>query len=530
MSSDTPEVEYLGPEQPERTKSKRSRRGLAAVAALGVVAVAGAGAYGLTQFMSGGDAPATAVPGNALAYLSLDLDPSGGQKIEVLKTLRKFPAIKEELGVSSQDDLRRWMFEALTQDAPCTDLDFEQDIEPWLGNKVAMSLVPGDDEPVPFGVVEIIDEGEAAAGLAAISECAGEEAPGSAFADGYMVIAETDAIADDIVADAAKAPLSDDDDFTTWVDEAGGAGIVTGYVSAEAPAAMVEAMSAGMPAELGSLSSSSDATLDPMAPFDPKELEAAFEDFKGAAMVVRFDDASLELEMAAGGAQQVGDAVGGDSGLSELPETTAVGLGVGIREDAVEQMLSQLGESLGQEELDNMLAEAEAETGLTLPEDAQTLLGEGVSFAVDSSIDFGGMFDGTGGMALPVGLRITGDPDEIGPILDKVLAAAGAGGQVSVESGDGVIAVGLDAEHVASLAEDGALGDQDAFTKALPEFEGETGGLYVDFDADDWLIDLFADDPEAEEAQENLAPLDSLGLSGNVDGDVVHGVVRLSTD
>ena len=111
-----------------------------------------------------------------------------------------------------------------------------------------------------------------------------------------------------------------------------------------------------------------------------------------------------------------------------------------------------------------MLAEAEAETGLTLPEDLQTLLGDGLSVAVDSSVDLGAMASGSGDVDpadLPVGVRIVGDPDEITGVLDKVEAALGPVlGPIVVEEGDGVVAFGLDADYVATLAEDGSLGER----------------------------------------------------------------------
>lgn len=530
MSNETPEVEYLGPEGSGKAPGKGRKRALAAVAAVGVLAVAG-GAYGVSQFMSGGDGPATAVPADALAYLALDLDPSGSQKVEILKTLRKFPAIEDELGLGSEEDLRKWMFEAVTEDAPCDDLDFDKDIEPWLGSRIAVSVVPGTEEPVPFGVVQVRDEEKATAGLQMIADCGGGEAPGSAFVGDYMIVAETDAIADDIVADAEGGALSDDDGFTSWVDEAGGSGIVTGYVAADAPKVIFEAMSEQMSSDTGFMSPG--MSMNPMMPgfTDPAQLEEAFKDFEGAAMVVRFDDAALEIEMAAGGVDQASDAVGGSSGLGELPSSTAVALGLGVHENAVQDLFDSLSSTMGAEEFESMVAEAEADTGLDLPEDLQTLLGEGVSLAVDSSVDLSGLFSGTGDPgALPIGVRITGNPDAIVPVLEKVLAAAGTEGEVVVESGEGAVAVGLAPEHVAELAEDGDLGDQDAFNEALPDFDGDTGGFYVDFDAEDWLTDLVEGDEDAAEARENLEPLNSLGISGSAEDGVVHGRVRLSTD
>src|SRR6476620_11914073 len=86
----------LGAAAPEQTNDgsgpRRGRRtGLVAGAVVAVTAAIGVGAYGVAQLMSGGAAPATAVPADALGYVSLDLDPSASQKIEAISMLRKFP-------------------------------------------------------------------------------------------------------------------------------------------------------------------------------------------------------------------------------------------------------------------------------------------------------------------------------------------------------------------------------------------------------------------------------------------------------
>jgi hypothetical protein len=268
--------------------------------------------------------------------------------------------------------------------------------------------------------------------------------------------------------------------------------------------------------------------LNPMDPFGvPGDVAKAFEEFQGGAMVVRFDDGALELEMAGGGMPSDVSGEGG-SGLADLPTTTALALGMTFSDTAAEELVDALSEALGEEEAEQAITTAESMTGLSLPEDLQTLLGDGMSVAVDGSIDLESAFGMSGGdPRIPAGARIVGDPDEIVPLLEKLIAAAGAQGQVVVESGDGVVAFGLDAEHVAALAEDGALGEEPQFEAALPDLEDAAGGIFLDFDAGDWLTRLAENDAEA---RENLEPLDSLGITSWQDGDVVHGKVRLSTD
>jgi hypothetical protein len=532
--SGTPAVEYLGDQQP--ASSTRSRRtGLVVAGTAVAVAAAGAGVFAVTQFMSGGPAPATAVPSDAFGYLALDLDPNGAQKYEAMKTLRKFPVVREELGVDAGDDLRRVLYKAITVDEPCPEIDYDDDIDPWLGGKLAVAAVPGEDEPVPFFVVQVKDQELAEDAIGTIAGCADEEEFGTAFVGDFMVVAETGDIAAEIASDAEESSLADDAEFGRWIDEAGGSGIVEAYVSAEAPQYFAEEAEMPIGGELDEMTGASalvgPSELTPTSTETP-DVEAAFEDFQGGAMVVRFDDEAVEVEMAAGGLpSQV--STGGNSGMEDLPATTAMAFGFGVADTAVQEMIDGLAESMGmgQDEVDEMLSEAEAETGLELPEDLQTLLGEGLSVAVDSSMDLQGLTEGTGEPGeIPVGVRIVGDTDAITEVLDKVLASIGPVAQgVVVEEGDGVVAIALEPEYAQALAEDGALGDEDRFQAALDQLDGSAGAFFVDFDAGDWLTELAATDSD-ERIEENVAPLDSLGISGDLEEDVVHGIMRLTTD
>ena len=48
------------------------------------------------------------------------------------------------------------------------------------------------------------------------------------------MIAETEEIAQDVVDDAAEAPLADDEDYQKWTDEVGDAGVINMYAAPEA--------------------------------------------------------------------------------------------------------------------------------------------------------------------------------------------------------------------------------------------------------------------------------------------------------
>ena len=79
----------------EAPAGRRSRRTTWLVGG-GVVGllVVGGGAWAAMSFFQQGSQPAEALPSTTIAYASVDLDPSGSQKIDAFKTLEKFPAFK----------------------------------------------------------------------------------------------------------------------------------------------------------------------------------------------------------------------------------------------------------------------------------------------------------------------------------------------------------------------------------------------------------------------------------------------------
>ena len=110
--------------------------------ALGAIVAGGAvvagGAWAATTFFATGAQPAEALPDSTIAYVSVDLDPSGGQKIEAIKMLRKFPAFTDKIDLETDDDIRERMFEELTKSGECEGLDYAT-------GRQAVARVPGSD-------------------------------------------------------------------------------------------------------------------------------------------------------------------------------------------------------------------------------------------------------------------------------------------------------------------------------------------------------------------------------------------------
>ncbi len=548
------------------TPQKSSRRGLAIGGAALAVALVGGGAYAAWSFLSSGPQPAEVLPASTLGYLAVDVDPGGSQKIEAFRTLRKFPTLKEELGLDTDDDLRELIVDEFLSDSDC-DLSFEDDFAPWVGKKVALAGVPATgDDVAPVIAVEVDDEGAAEDGLQAIKKC--DDDLGWEFRDGFALVSPTQEQAEGVVAALDKGTLADDDDYAEWIAEAGGDGFVTGYVSAEATPYILDlAEEFSDIADMSIQPSSGGSTENPFAGMSDEELESmgldpelveqlygdddaaavpdtegleerlkqeraqleeSLEDFEGAAMTLRFDDGALRLEAVAGGIGAEGETPKLNDLVESLPASTGVLLAMGVHPDWAEQITSVVTDVLGEGAVDTV----ERATGLDLPGDLTTLLGDAVALAVDGNLDaerIANSFDPTD---VPVGLRMLGDADEIGGVLDKLIASVGADGDLlTVERGDDGAAVGLAPGWVEALAEGGDLSDNDRFDDVVSGDGDVSGVFFVDFNGP-WLGSLLdallgGDAPEVED---NLEPLRALGVSSWVEDDRTRFVVEISTD
>ena len=534
----------------ERSSSDSRKRVLALGGLVGVLAVGGGAVWAASSFLATGSQPAEAMPAGTLGYVSIDLDPSGGQKIEAIKTLRKFPAFKEEIGLETDDDLREAIVEELVKSGECEGLDYAKDVEPWLGDRAGVGMVAlgAEDEQIVF-VAQVKDADQAVEGLDNLREvCAGgsEEESGGWVIDGdWVVVADDEAAAQRVVDATEKGSLADDEDFKKWTSDAGDAGIVSMYAAPEAGEflgrylgdmagmgsmfGMPSEYDMGIDPETGELE---DPSAAPETPALPSEMQEALADFGGAAATVRFDDGGLEVEMAYSNMQDdltknfLGAA--GVDMVEGLPEDTVAAFGLGFEEGWAQSMLDYLAESSGSElDMDELMAEAEADTGLALPEDLETMFGEGVAVGLGSGIDADAIING-GPNELPLGVKIKGDAGEIQAVLDKMKELAGpeVAPYLEVTESDGYAIIGTSDDYKAELESEGSLGSSEAYGKVIED--DAVSVLFVNFDADDdWLSRISKDEPEVSE---NLAPLAAFGISGWADGDVLHAVYKVTTN
>ncbi len=565
--------------------SRRGRRiGYMAGGVVGVLAVGGAAAWAVTSFFGTGAQPADALPAKTVAYVSLDLDPSGGQKVEALKTLRKFPDIRKNLDLTGDDDdLRAKLFEeAIPEDC---DLTFADDVKPWLGNRFAMAAVDtGADEPVVVGVVQISDADGAVKGAKALASCS-DDAPSKlpmTVRGDWMTLSDTKAHADEVADLAEKKPLAQDSSFLKWTEKVGGAGLVNMYASAGAGDLLADqvdsisnpfasqsmAVEPAGPAEdsgptledylemgftedevisMGLLEE--DASADPYSddPYSddssqdtamPAEVGKALRSFTGAAAVVRFKDGTLEFEAVADqGAKSTKDQADAGELVGSLPLDTAAAFGLALQPSWAEDLLDQIVEgSDGELDRDELIGQVQDQTGLVVPDDAQALLGDGLAFGVGSNLDTDSIKnaeDSDDLTELPVGLKVLADKAEV----DRVLAAllSNLPPEAAVEAQKFLLTSGDDQETVISpnsdyrdeLAETGSLSDSKRYRKVVDGGEWASV-LFLNLNPiKDWVKDLDGVDADT---MKNIEPLDALGMTvGNEDG-MTRMRMRLVTD
>lgn len=494
MSQDTTVLPEYTPQPERRTKS-----GLVAVVATvaAVVLVAGGGVAAWQFLLAGGTRPAEVLPASTFALATLDLDPSGGQKLEAIRTLRTFPSVREDTGLKDGSDPMKELFEEIQEQDSCKGLDYERDIEPWLGSRAAVGgVLMGDDKPAPVAALQVKDAEAARGGLEKLRTCAeaDEDDFGWAMAEDHVVLSDTKGHADAIVAAGVEKPLSEDAGFQRWTEEVGADSILSLYVAPKA--AEVAAEASGEEGE-------GDAFAD------------LLEDFDGAAAALRFADGGIELSFAGGGGKAVKGARDVSGHVGALPADTALVLAASVPDGVFDQLAE---DEMATDILGGMF-------GLDLPQDLEALLGESVSLSVGGdapeSPEQLEAFD-----SVPVGALVHGDADEVRAVVDKLTRSGEV--PVVVESGDGRVAVASTREYAEQLVEKGALTDDPGFRDAVPDADKAEFVLYVDVDSE-WreLLDQVVDD---KETSANLAVVRGLGVSSWTDGDVSHGLVRLTLE
>ena len=470
--------------------------------------ILGATAYAAFQLFSGAGAqPAEALPSNAFGYLRIDLDPSAGQKISAVRLLKKFPALADVTGIiDEKEDLRRTAFEFFKDNTDeCQQLSYDEHMATWFGDRVGVGVMPataGSTEPGVAIAVQVTDRSAAEDALRAIADCAGSgPLPYAAVGEDYLVFAETTVLAKSYAEAATDSPLSEDPAFAADMERLGDQGIASGWLSVQG---FVDALPAGsMPEGV-----------------DPDQLLGA----DSIAVALRFDENYVEYAGIASGAQTPTDITANP--VVDLPESTFVAASLSEGSQQVDLMWSTLESmmrSSGQS-LDVATQRVEDETGLVLPDDVKTLLGDNVTMALDSEgLDIQRLAESGDPGLLRLGARFQTDPAAFHAVLDKITSYAASQGTelpLTTTDGEGFVTVSTNADYAEQLAEDGSLGESETFQRAVPNADEAVALFYADFDAVEQQVTQAMRQAEVpEDVIENIQPISSVGLSSWVPED-----------
>ncbi|TIC80992.1 DUF3352 domain-containing protein [Nocardioides sp. GY 10127] len=532
--------EYLEPNAGgpvEKGPSSRRRRGLAVGGAVAALVLVGGGATAAWWWTSDGGDAADALPGDSLVFVGLTLDPSGEQKVEALSTLQKFPALAESLGLDGSPtdvDVKAALVGRLLEESGCDDVSYADDLEPWLGDRMGVSVRGGftADSADVVVAVEVTDEDAADDGFAALQGCADAQTGGDGEAsavhevrDGWLYVSDTSEHLDDALAALDEGSLADSTDYADTMAPAGDPGILSAYVSPGIQSAIADFL-----AEQGQT-----------VP-DASESESSLE---GVGLQVRFADSSLEVQA---GLQLSGDLVhavdgrstGGDV-LTGLPSDTDAAFALGLPDDYVTTLATAMSAATGLS-ADELDTELQSSFGLGL-DDVQGALGDQLGLALGPGLDLNNALASTSADAYPLALLLGGSADDVQPLLDVLNPVVGyylgfsTGSQqysteqpddalsvVDLPSGGSAVVTGND--YGDEVAAGGDLGSDPVFAAAVPDADSANGAVFVRLAGSDLAGELLA---ETGLAESDYAALSAVGGSVSYSDGVATGLLRITT-
>lgn len=466
---------------------KRSRRGIVVAASVaGAIVLGGAGVAVGAYLSGGGTQPEDVLPADTVGFVRIDLDPSLGQKIDLMSLLDRFPDVVAEV----DRDLRAEVMDPLIELSGAR-LDYATDVQPWLGDRMAVAAVPAEDSPegvVPVVALAVTDEQLMTDALGRAQEAADF---GFAVRDDYVLITDSQDRADGIAT--AEDSLADDADFAGDLDALGDDQIALAW------------------ADLSALEGLMATQIAPeVAPGDLFGGEA----LSGRVILgVHATDDALEIVGLDFGVSDLGAPSGEPTRLAHtLPEDTLAALSLsGVGDQAVAAW-EQLEASGG-------LAGVEGEVaglGLDLPDDLRTILGTDLAVAVFGDLE-----------NLAFGARVaTEQPQEAIGLLDSVLNSAEFGLPAVYSEAAGGYVVATDQATLDALMTDGSLADTDAFRSAVADPETASAIGFVDLGN---LVDqLVAQGGNEAEQARKFRGVEALGFSATSTDEGGRFVLRIT--
>jgi hypothetical protein len=465
---------------------------------LAIVAVGAGGAFAFQQVGGGGAQPESVMPANTMAFAKVDLDPSAGQKLDAIRFIRKFPDAQGE--VKEDSDLREVIIKGLQKDGQLKGVDYAKDIEPWLGQRVGVGVVPGasdDAQPTVVVALAVTDEGKAKASLPKIATSAEGQCQ---LVEEFALCTEGTGKLAAIATAVGKGTLADSASFSKDMGDLGEDGVAAAWFDAE---------------QVGKATKSLDVSgMIPGFTAGPATSQTG-----RVALALRFDGPHLELAGHTNGASVKFAGSKKGTGLAELPDSTLAAVSVANAGDQLRAgwpaMEKAVKEAAGEQEFTDGVAQLESGLGISVPDDLYAALGTQFSL----------VFGGTGESHSELRIAAVTDGDKA--VLQK-LSDAGQGmgaGALTLKSTGGNTVVSLSDGYADELATQHGLGATDRFKDAVQDADSARVAGYVDISG---LLTEFKDELGADEAK-NLAGLSALGFTVSGEGNSADFSLRLTT-
>lgn len=524
-----PAIPYLAPAttysltQVSPPQSSRHGRRAGIIAGLTVMALAlvGVGAVAAYQKLLGPDGgiadSAKALPATTFAMVEISIEPSTQQKVALSKTWGRIDgitALLKDSGASNEftDDpgteLRPYFWKSIVDGLGVdTSLEYDKDIAPWLGGRIAIGMVGSADSPED-ALILAIECKDDKRGLEAVNQFIADGAGDATDAlqvearNGYILVASA---ALDLDGAYGGGVLADQPSFASVVKGLGSRGLASFWVGTYGT---TQALSAWMN--------------EPSSQADADKALSSIDENAAQAVVLRALDNGLEIQtVATGGVPSDGFDGTADAGrqLGALPDTTAMAVSVqqigglidsGLSQEGAWSFLSQGAASgllgpfsagLGgydtynsydqdvQQVVDEARSTIEDALGLSIPDGINEVFGGGIVVAVDGDLNCSIDFMGGGGDCSDPHVAVLVAADDAGAVIDNVdgwadgevadsLSTAGIEATVSddghlVSWGTGPYAKGLVA------GQDHPLSSLSAFASALPDRDSATSAIFV---------------------------------------------------
>ncbi len=485
-----------------------------------LVVVAGCGGDDASSSGAAGADPAQAVPAGAPVYVEAVIRPDGEQGDNARALIERF------LGEKSLTEL-------LNQQLQETGKSYEEDIEPWLGDRLGFGVLNlAADEPTFVGALAITDAGEAEAAIADTAEKTAsyegvqlydEDGTFVGITDDYLVFAQSEADVKLGIDAADGSSLGDGQVFKDAIGELPSERLGAFYLDTKA---FGEAAAA-------------DPSLDPAA---RGILEQVFGDGTPvtAALTAQDDAATIESRLAAGALSALGPLATGAA--PELVAQTPAGAWAVVGYSDVGQTLKTTIETfagaLGGAALTGQL---ESQIGINLDRDLFSWVGDLAVFvrgdslaSLEGAVVIEASDEDAARAAIP---RIVGATRRFGMPLQPAkvdgadqafsVALPGAPGPLVLAEGGGrvVIALGDDAA-AEGLNPTETIEDSGLYGRAQDAIDGVAPAAIVDFTAILALAEATGatSDPDYAEAQQYLEQLDLLVAGSEKDGDAYRSL------